>query len=75
MYAPIQMVHGTIQMHCMAHRAVRAWREFKRVTGKTKAQLMADGYRVKAILLVPGWKIKAPNVPVSDSPGETSTNT
>lgn len=55
-FVPIQMVYGTVQSHCLCYSAKQAWTEFTTCTRQTKEQLMADGYRVKRVKLLPDWK-------------------
>jgi len=57
MYAPVQMVYGTLQHHVMACSANTAWELFCHATGKHREQLEAEGYRVKAINIDPGFSV------------------
>ena len=50
-YAPIQMKWGTLQSFHVSFSAKRAWESFCRGTGKTKNQLIQDGYRVKRLTI------------------------
>jgi hypothetical protein len=54
-YAPIQMVYGTLQSDYIELTAKRAWERFASATGRTKDELMAQGYRVKAIRIEPDF--------------------
>jgi hypothetical protein len=54
-YAPIQMVYGTLQTNFIAHSAKRSWEMFESATGRTRDELKAEGYRVKAIRVEPDF--------------------
>ncbi len=54
-YAPVQMVWGTLQSRHIRHTAKRAWESFCHDTHKTKEELIADGYRVKCLRITPRW--------------------
>jgi len=56
-YAPVQMVYGTLQSNYIELSARRAWERFEAATGRTRAELKRDGYRVKAIYITPDFSI------------------
>ena len=49
------MVYGTLQSDYIELTAKRAWERFASATGRTKDELMAQGYRVKAIRIEPDF--------------------
>ena len=48
-YAPIQMEWGILQSHFLCCSAKRAWEELGRATGRTKSELIQEGYSVKRL--------------------------
>lgn len=55
-YAPIKMEFSTIQTHCIELSAAVAWDRFCKITGQTKEDLKKQGYLVKRIFILPGFK-------------------
>jgi len=61
-YVPVQMATGHMMVHCIAATARAAWETFT-MHYWTKKERMAQGWRVKRILITPDWKPNAQAVP------------
>ena len=59
-YVPIDTDWGTIQSHFIRITAKDAWKDFCRKTGKSKEELIEDGYKVVQIeiRLTRKWELK-----------------